>query len=81
MENKIGKYVKDVTVNFNKVLGKIKVMHAVNNGPSVSGIDQTREKQDAYRACCIPYVRTHDASFYIFARNSIMYIEATDKNS
>ena len=53
-----------VVVDFGKELGKIKVMHAVNNGPSVSGSDQTRGNQDAYKACRIPYARTHDASFY-----------------
>ena len=54
----------NVKVNFNKEIGKIKVMHAVNNGPCVSGKDQTRGNQDAYKACRIPYARTHDASFY-----------------
>ena len=53
-----------VNVNFNKTIGKIKVMHAVNNGPVVSGSDQTRGNQDAYMACRIPYARTHDASFF-----------------
>lgn len=53
-----------VKIDFNKEIGKIKVMHAVNNGPSVSGSDQTRGNQNAYRACRIPYARTHDASFY-----------------
>ena len=53
-----------VRVNFNEEIGKIKIMHAVNNGPAVSGSDQVRGNQDAYRACRIPYARTHDASFY-----------------
>ena len=53
-----------VKVNFNKTVGKMKVMHAVNNGPCVSGTDQTRGNQNAYKACRFPYARTHDASFY-----------------
>ena len=53
-----------VRINFNKNIGKIKMMHGVNNGPSVSGTDQVRGNQDAYKACRIPYARTHDASFY-----------------
>ncbi|MBO5312782.1 MAG: hypothetical protein J6B29_02335 [Clostridia bacterium] len=56
--------MSNVTVDFTKEIGKIKVMHAVNNGPVVAGADQTRGNQDYYRAARIPYARTHDASFY-----------------
>ena len=55
----------NVKVNFNKEIGKIKVMHAVNNGPCVAnGSEQTRGNQNSYKACRIPYARTHDASFH-----------------
>ena len=53
-----------IKVNFNKEIDKIRIMHAVNNGPVVAGGDQTRGNQDAYKAARIPYARTHDASFY-----------------
>ena len=53
-----------IKVNFNKEIDKIRIMHAVNNGPVVAGSDQTRGNQDAYKAARIPYARTHDASFY-----------------
>ena len=53
-----------IKVNFNKEIDKIRMMHAVNNGPVVAGSDQTRGNQDAYKAARIPYARTHDASFY-----------------
>ena len=56
--------MNNVKVNFNNEIGKIKIMHAVNNGPFVSGNDQTRGNQNEYRACRIPYARTHDASFF-----------------
>ncbi|MBQ2668665.1 MAG: hypothetical protein IJF56_08585, partial [Clostridia bacterium] len=53
-----------VHVNFGKTIGKIKVMHAVNNGPFVAGKDQTRGNQDDWQAARIPYARNHDASFF-----------------
>ena len=57
--------MSNVKVNFNKEIGKIKVMHAVNNGPCVAnGSEQTRGNQDTFKACRIPYARTHDASFH-----------------
>ena len=56
--------MSNIKVNFNKEIGKIKVMHAVNNGPCVSGSEQTRGNQDSFKACRIPYARTHDASFH-----------------
>lgn len=52
-----------VKIQFDRVTGKIKPMHAVNNGPCVAGKDQTRGNQDEYRAARIPYARVHDASF------------------
>ena len=53
-----------VNIDFSQALGKMKIMHAVNNGPVVAGKDQTRGNQDDYRAARIPLARTHDASFY-----------------
>ncbi|MBO5439814.1 MAG: hypothetical protein J6A53_04075 [Clostridia bacterium] len=56
--------MSSINVNFNKVSGKIKPMHAVNNGPHVTRGDQKRGNQDYYRAARIPYARTHDAAFH-----------------
>ena len=68
----------NVTIDFGKTIGKVKPMHAVNNGPSCtldgSGMgwdsharDQTKIRNGnlaEFRAAGIPYARTHDASFY-----------------
>ena len=56
--------MNNVSIDFNNVKGKIKVMHAVNNGPVVAGPDQTRGNQNYFKAARIPYARTHDASFW-----------------
>ena len=51
-----------VNVNFNNIIGKIKPMHAVNNGPVKGGYEQVRSNFDDFKAAKIPYVRNHDAS-------------------
>ncbi len=62
-------------VNFENTVGKIKPMHATNNGPScdVKNIhlgwanppaDVKNGNLDEFRAAGIPYARTHDSSFY-----------------
>ncbi len=51
-------------INFQKTVGKIKPMHAVNNGPVYKhGQDQRLTNLDAFRQAGIPYARNHDASF------------------
>ena len=50
-----------VTVNFGNVQGKVKPMHAVNNGPIRR---QRINNFEEYKASGIPFARTHDASFY-----------------
>ncbi len=53
----------NIAVDFNKPLGRIKPMHAVNNGPVYKfAEDQRITNIDSYRAAGIPYARTHDAS-------------------
>lgn len=52
-----------VLVNYGKELGKVKPMHAVNNGPECAKADQTRGNFEDYAAAGIPYARNHDASF------------------
>ena len=56
--------MSNIRVNFNNIVGAMKIMHGVNNGPFVSGNDQVRGNQKTYKACRIPYARTHDASFF-----------------
>ena len=50
-----------ITADPGKILGKIKPMNAVNNGPSGS---RGRSNREAWKAAAIPYARNHDASFY-----------------
>ena len=56
--------MSNINVDFSRTSGKIKVMHAVNNGPHVTRGDQMRGNQDYYKAARIPYARTHDAAFH-----------------
>ena len=57
--------MQNVSVDFAKKLGKMKPMHAVNNGPVYKfAEDQRVTNIDAFREAGIPYARTHDASFY-----------------
>ena len=53
-----------ITIHSSAVLGPIKPMNAVNNGPVVAGKDQTRGNLPTYRALEIPFARTHDAAFF-----------------
>ena len=56
--------MRQVKVNFSQSLGKVKPMHAVNNGPVYKfAADQRITNIDAYRDAGIPYARNHDASF------------------
>ena len=53
-----------IHVDFSKAAGKIKPMHAVNNGPVYKfHSDQRLTNMPAYQAAGIPFARTHDASF------------------
>lgn len=52
-----------VKLNFNNITGKIKPMHAVNNGPKRATKEQSRGNFDTFAELKIPYVRNHDASF------------------
>ena len=53
-----------LAVNFEKQLGKVKIMHSVNNGPAGSKVRATSGNYAAFREAQIPYARNHDASFY-----------------
>lgn len=54
-----------VTVNFSDVIGKIKPMHSVNNGP-VGNRAHASGKSNAqcYTDAAIPFARNHDANFF-----------------
>ena len=52
-----------VSVNTQKIVGKIKPMNAVNNGPIYTkNSDQNLTNLLAYKEAAIPFSRTHDAS-------------------
>ena len=53
-----------VTVDTSVEVGKIKVMHAVNNGPHIGKLDQYKSNEHSYKTARIPYARLHDAAFY-----------------
>lgn len=52
-----------VMVNFNEITGRMKPMHAVNNGPLITKKEQKRSNFESFSNANIPYVRNHDASF------------------
>ncbi len=53
-----------ISVDFDKRIGAVKPMHAVNNGPVYKfAADQRITNIDAFREAGIPYARNHDASF------------------
>ncbi len=54
-----------ITVDPGRVLGPVKPMNAVNNGPVVaSSKEQTRGNFTEYKALHIPFARTHDAASF-----------------
>ncbi len=57
--------MSQIKVDFSKITGKAKPMHAVNNGPVYKfSEDQRITNIDTYRDAGIPYARIHDASFF-----------------
>ena len=52
-----------IIIDFKESAGKIKPMHAVNNGPIAPTVRGT-SNFELYKAAGIPYARNHDASFY-----------------
>ena len=53
-----------IQLDYNKIVGDIKLMNAVNNGPVRPRSTQTRGNFEAYSAAGFPYARTHDANDY-----------------
>lgn len=57
--------MNQLKIDFSKESGKMKPMHAVNNGPVYKfTLDQRISNLDAFKEAEIPYARTHDAAFY-----------------
>ncbi len=57
--------MENIKTDFSANMGKIKPMHAVNNGPVYKfTLDQRITNIDAFKEAGIPYARTHDAAFY-----------------
>ncbi len=54
--------MKNIIIDFATTAGKVKPMHAVNNGP-VCGVRGISNLED-FKLAGIPYARNHDASFY-----------------
>lgn len=52
-----------ITVDFSQKLRPFKPMNAVNNGPMPYTPAQTWNNFSDYKKLCIPFARTHDASF------------------
>ena len=53
-------FVAQVKIDLNKETGKIKPMHAVNNGP----VKLPSGNFEQYKELGIPYARNHDAALY-----------------
>ncbi|MBR2506496.1 MAG: hypothetical protein IKB70_06195 [Bacilli bacterium] len=54
----------NVKIDYDTIVNKIKIMHAVNNGPvKQPGAEQVRSNFEDFKRAKIPYVRNHDASF------------------
>ena len=55
------KMVVEIRVDASDILGSIKPMNAVNNGPAVKkpGGDQVRGNFEDYKAARIPFARAH----------------------
>lgn len=56
--------MEKIQIDFSRTVGKIKPMHAVNNGPVRARSDQTMGNFELYREADIPFARNHDASFF-----------------
>ncbi|MBE6645473.1 MAG: hypothetical protein E7612_08900 [Ruminococcaceae bacterium] len=54
--------VEILNLNFSNVLGKIKVLNGMNNGPTKPSV-RGMSNFESYKALEIPYARNHDASF------------------
>ena len=56
--------MNNVKINCTNACGKVKPMHAVNNGPAGSRVRGGHNTFEYFKRAGIPYARNHDASFY-----------------
>ena len=52
-----------ILLDHNKIVGDMKLMNAVNNGPTRARSTQSRGNFDTFVAAGFPYVRTHDSNW------------------
>ena len=63
-----------ITVDFTKTIGKVKPMHAVNNGPvRPARMFSKSGNFEKYQALCLPYARNHDAAFCASYGGQVFY--------
>ena len=55
----------NIKLDFTKVNGKMKPMHAVNNGPTGSKVRRGNSTYEYFAEAGIPYARNHDAALHI----------------
>lgn len=56
--------MSELIFDLNASAGRIKPMHSVNNGPVKARATQARSNFDTFKDARIPFVRTHDASYF-----------------
>lgn len=56
--------MSEIIIDFGEGCGKVKPMHAVNNGPVGSKVRKGNSTYDYFREAGIPYARNHDAAFH-----------------
>ena len=58
--------MSNISIHFSETVGRIKPMHAVNNGPAKSpwGENSPLSNYKTYTDAGFPYARTHDSPFY-----------------
>ena len=56
--------MSEIIIDFGQGCGKVKPMHAVNNGPAGSKVRKGNNTYEYFKEAGIPYARNHDASFH-----------------
>lgn len=73
--------METVKINPGQIVGVVKPMHAVNNGPVFGRKTQKRSNFETFQEARIPYSRNHDASFCpTYGGENIVDVHAIFKN-
>ena len=73
--------METVKINPGQIVGAVKPMHAVNNGPISGRKTQKRSNFETFKEARIPYSRNHDASFCpTYGGENIVDVHAVFKN-